>query len=901
MNINLLNSLIYKTMRKNLLSKLMLLLTMMVVGVGSAWGEEKTITIGINPSNSSSSTYLTSVQTFTIEGVDFKMNNYNPSSGQIRGNQSSVSSNFYLYNTTEIPGTIKSVEFTGIDGTLVDEKTYIRTNETAFVQSQLDAKGTNPSSGKWENLDNSYFCITMAKGGTSGTTKISGIIITYETSTITLLSNDLTLSATELALVLGETSTAQLTNSGQADGTITWTSSNENVATVDAQGNVSAVEIGTATITATQAASSTYKGGTAECAVTVTDSRYSVSSLVFEAACGGTGTADDGNTWTITSDGSESNFDNERGIHYGTGSANVQWLQLQSSSNNGTIKKVVVNAYDAQAASTISVTVGGTDLTCIGSSSVLAASSDFVFTGSAKGEITVLIDRGSSMTKAIYVKKVDVYYEPSALLNPELSYETTSFNVSIGDDFETPELTNPNNLVVTYSSDNSQVASVDASTGSVTIGTIAGTATITATFGGNDTYDAGTAHYTITVIDPNVSGGKNNPYTVAQAIAAIDAGEGVTGVYVTGIVSKIVTAYNSEYGNISYNISVDGSENSDQLEAFRGFSFGGEAFTSEDDIKVGDVVVIYGDLTKYGSTYEFAAGNYLISLVHSLAAPSISGDESFVSSTTVTITASDGATIYYTLDGTDPTVNSTEYTEPFTLEATTTVKAIAVSDGVTSAVAEQTFTKIEAENGLFELVTDASQLVAGKEYILVATSQNVAMGAQGNNIRSYATINIIDGKIAPSNDIAILTLGGTTDAWTFLASDNDQYLALTANENKLYASDDATLSTSQWVITEDFQVKSTAQDDERYIRYNSGSPRFACYKSGQVEAFLYVKVEEESQTLEGDLNSDGKVDGEDVAEMVFQILQGDSTYTLSDVTKLVNAIVNANANSGTED
>ena len=49
---------------------------------------------------------------------------------------------------------------------------------------------------------------------------------------------------------------------------------------------------------------------------------------------------------------------------------------------------------------------------------------------------------------------------------------------------------------------------------------------------------------------------------------------------------------------------------------------------------------------------------------------------------TVTIScATQGATIYYTTDGAEPTANSTQYTDGFTLNANTTVKAIAVKDG----------------------------------------------------------------------------------------------------------------------------------------------------------------------------------------------------------------------------
>ena len=80
-------------------------------------------------------------------------------------------------------------------------------------------------------------------------------------------------------------------------------------------------------------------------------------------------------------------------------------------------------------------------------------------------------------------------------------------------------------------------------------------------------------------------------------------------------------------------------------------------------------------------------------------APSISGTTPFEETTEVTISGPAGASIYYTLDGSTPTASSTQYSEALTLSDTTTVKAIAIKDGISSSVATHTFTKGTGNGG----------------------------------------------------------------------------------------------------------------------------------------------------------------------------------------------------------
>ena len=67
----------------------------------------------------------------------------------------------------------------------------------------------------------------------------------------------------------------------------------------------------------------------------------------------------------------------------------------------------------------------------------------------------------------------------------------------------------------------------------------------------------------------------------------------------------------------------------------------------------------------------------------------------------VSLTATHGATIYYTLNGDEPTTTSTKYDAPFEVtKSGTTVKALAVADGIENATAKATYT-IKPEQPVF--------------------------------------------------------------------------------------------------------------------------------------------------------------------------------------------------------
>lgn len=109
-------------------------------------------------------------------------------------------------------------------------------------------------------------------------------------------------------------------------------------------------------------------------------------------------------------------------------------------------------------------------------------------------------------------------------------------------------------------------------------------------------------------------GSREKPYSVAEALEVITSGNIPSKeVYTKGIITEL-GEFGGSYGNYTYKISDDASA-SNKLEVFRGYYIDGAKFTSADQIKVGDVVLVLGTLVYYNNkTPEYTSGSKIVSI-----------------------------------------------------------------------------------------------------------------------------------------------------------------------------------------------------------------------------------------------------------------------------------------------
>ncbi len=423
---------------------------------------------------------------------------------------------------------------------------------------------------------------------------------------------------------------------------------------------------------------------------------------------------------------------------------------------------------------------------------------------------------------------------------------------------------------VTWTSSKENVATI-AADGTVTL-VAEGTTTITAAYAGvENVYRSSSATYELTVTDsdPDKPGSENNPYTVAEALENTPATGTTANVYVKGIVSGFYSStITGDGSNYRYYISDDGTT-TNQMMVYKGKGLNNVAFANDDDLLIGDEVVIKGGLTTYKSTKEIAENNYIVSLNRNttkVAMPTFSpaaGTYSEVQNVEIT-TATDGATIYYTTDGTDPDATSTEYTAAIPVAQTMTIKAIAVKEGMTDseiATAEYIIKIITVNpknigSNYFVKVTDAADLEDGDAILIVNEGNNKAMSTtQNTNNRPSAVVTITDDAIIPGSNVQKLVLTDAGDGkWMFCVGTSADAGFLTSgttstsNQLKTTTDPDDNANATIEVTDGNAAIVFQGTGTKKTLRFNgaSGQMMFSCYGSGQQDVQIYKEVERTS-------------------------------------------------------
>lgn len=212
------------------------------------------------------------------------------------------------------------------------------------------------------------------------------------------------------------------------------------------------------------------------------------------------------------------------------------------------------------------------------------------------------------------------------------------------------------------------------------------------------------------------------------------------------------------------------------------------------------------------------------------------------------LTAANGNTVYYTLDGTEPNVNSTAYEKAIPVKASVLVKAIAVdSKGETSSVAQEEYV-IFAPSTSGEYVKATSLSDWTGNYLLVCEEKNVAFNggaasidAQGN----YISVVIANNTIQATEAVRAASFNiSQVQGGYAVRSNSGYYIGRNESSNGMNYS-----NTTAYVNTiSNGTIKGTGGPTLQYFS-QSGSERFRYYASNQKPVVLYQYIAPESYVL----------------------------------------------------
>lgn len=223
-----------------------------------------------------------------------------------------------------------------------------------------------------------------------------------------------------------------------------------------------------------------------------------------------TSTGDCSVFWTYST-GPTTTDQTQNGMYWAIGNSKTVTLTATLSDKNATITSVVITGYTNKGTGkTIDVTVGGK--TFGKTISLETTSKDYTLSGSAAGDLALIL-KSTTPTKSHIIKTVKINYTESSSATEQgttLSFPSTSVTANVGETITIPAATlkagetELTDKTITYSCEGDKtgvVESFDPTTRKLTLGSVAGTATVTAKFAGDAIYAASTASYTITVAE----------------------------------------------------------------------------------------------------------------------------------------------------------------------------------------------------------------------------------------------------------------------------------------------------------------------------------------------------------------------------------------------------------------
>ena len=256
---------------------------------------------------------------------------------------------------------------------------------------------------------------------------------------------------------------------------------------------------------------------------------------------------------------------------------------------------------------------------------------------------------------------------------------------------------------------------------------------------------------------------------------------------------------------------------------------------------------VYVRIRYAGSSAVRTIDDISLTEVMPVATPTFSVDGgTYTSVQSVTISCeTDGATIYYTIDGTDPTSSSTEYTSAVSIDHSCTLKAIAIKGDDESNVASAAYT--------INLPTDynlVTSVTSGKTYVIAggkADGTVQIMAGQNTNNRTTVSGTVSGTTLTTANGPAEVVVYGPDASGNYTLYTANGYLYAASSSSNYLKSQTTNDLNGKWDIdidgeTKEATVVAKGSNSRNSFRYNSSSTVFSCYGSGQSPIYFFEKA-----------------------------------------------------------